>query len=91
MRFLVLHVDGAREEMGKGRVMRAQGAKGKRWRKGQSGSSNPGETSHRQAARGKFSDHLSRGRLPPSSAPPLTAAALASLHDSQGEGDALER
>ena len=54
-----------------------KGAKGKRWPKGQSSSSNPGEVSHRKAAGGKFDDHLSRGR--PSSAMPLTAATLASL------------
>ena len=60
-----------------------KGAKGKRWPKGQSGSSNPGEVSHRKAARGKFDDHLSRGR--PSSAVPLTAATLASLEACHGE------
>ena len=63
--------------MGKGRV-RVKGAKGKRWRKGQSGTSNPGEARHRQAARGKFSDHLSRGRAPAAGQLLLTAEALAS-------------
>ena len=68
--------------MGKGRVRVKKGAKGKRWRKGQSSSSNPSEVSHRQAARGRFGDHLSRGR--PSTAP-LTAVTLASLQACQGE------
>ena len=68
--------------MGRGRI-RARGAKGKRWRKGQSGVSNPSEVSHRQAARGKFGNHLSRDRAVVA---PLTADALATL---QQEEDSL--
>lgn len=64
--------------MGKGRV-RVKGSKGKRWKKGQSSGSNPSEISHRQAARGKFSNHLSRGK----SSTPLTAEALANLQQDQ--------
>lgn len=75
--------------MGKGRV-RVRGAKGKRWRKGQSGSSNPSETRHRHAARGRFGDHLSRGRVP-TSGPPLTADTLATHDATQEEGFALDR
>ena len=77
------------QTMGKGRV-RVKGAKGKRWRKGQSGSSNPSETRHRQAAKGRFGDHLSRGRVP-TSGPPLTADTLATHDASQEEGFALDR
>jgi ribosomal RNA-processing protein 12 len=69
--------------MGKGRV-RAKGAKGKRWRKGQSGLSNPSEVLHRQAARGKFGDHLSRDKR---ASAPLTAEALARLHSTQEQLD----
>ena len=69
--------------MGKGRV-RAKGAKGKRWRKGQSGLSNPSEVLHRQAARGKFGDHLS---LDKRASAPLTAEALARLHSTQEQLD----
>jgi ribosomal RNA-processing protein 12 len=70
--------------MGKGRV-RVKGAKGKRWRRGQSGVSNPSEASHRLAARGRFGDHLYRGR----SSALLTADALARLHASQEEEEEL--
>lgn len=44
--------------MGKGKV-RLRAAKGKRWQKGQSSSSNPQTNKHRMAAKGKFSGHLS--------------------------------
>lgn len=74
--------------------MRVKGAKGKRWRKGQSGGSNPAEVSHRQAARGKFGDHLSRGRASttgPTGHAPLTAEALAGLGASHDEEDVLGR
>ena len=73
--------------MGKGRV-RVKGAKGKRWRKGQSGLSNPSDVSHRQAARGKFGDHLSRDKR---ASAPLTAEALARLHTTQEELDRSAR
>lgn len=76
--------------MGKGRV-RVKGAKGKRWRKGQSSSSNPCELSHRKAAQGKFGDHLSRGRASSDGRTPLTAEALASLRARHEEQDTLDR
>lgn len=68
-----------------------RGAKGKRWRKGQSGGSNPTEVSHRQAARGKFGDHLSQGRASITGHAPLTAEALAGLGASHDEEDVLGR
>lgn len=77
-------------EMGKRRV-RVKGAKGKRWRKGQSGSSNPTEVLHRHAARGKFGDHLSRGRAATTGRAPLTAEALAVLGARHDEEDKLGR
>lgn len=45
--------------MGKGKV-RLRAGKGKRWRKGQSSSSNPETKKHRMLAKGKFGSHLSQ-------------------------------
>ena len=39
---------------------RVRTSKGKKWRKGQSGSSNPQTKKHRDAAKGKFGNHLSQ-------------------------------
>ena len=75
--------------MAKGRV-RLKGTKGKRWRKGQSGSSNPSDMRHRQVARGRFGDHLSRGRSAATGAS-LTAEALTSHNAKQEEPLALDR
>lgn len=73
-----------------GRV-RTKVGKVRRWRKGQSSSSNPETRKHRQAAKGKFGTHLSQGGgTQGHSELPLTAQALAS-HDAatQGEEDTL--
>ena len=45
--------------MGKGKV-RLRAGKGKRWRKGQSSSSNPETKKHRMVAKGKLGSHLSQ-------------------------------
>lgn len=47
--------------MGKGKV-RIRGSQGSknRWKKGQSGASNPELKKHRDAAKGKFKDHLTQ-------------------------------
>ncbi|XP_019858475.1 PREDICTED: RRP12-like protein [Amphimedon queenslandica] len=47
--------------MGKAGRVRLKGSKGgKRWKRGQSGSSNPQTDVHRNAAKGKFGNHLSQ-------------------------------
>ena len=47
--------------MGKAGRVRLKGSKGgKRWKRGQSGSSNPQTSLHRNAAKGKFGNHLSQ-------------------------------
>ena len=74
--------------MARGRV-RPKAGRARRWRKGQSSSSNPETKKHRQAAKGKFGTHLSQPHT--DSCPnPLTEKALAS-HDAaiQGEEDKL--
>ena len=43
--------------MAKGRI-RVNSTKGNKWKKGESGSSNPKANKHRLAARGKFDSHL---------------------------------
>ena len=72
--------------MAKGRT-RIKGAKGKRWKKGHSSSSNPETTRHRLAAkgRGKLGSHLVGVH---GTGPSLTAEALAS-HDAQHSDDIL--
>ncbi len=70
--------------MGKIRV-RPKGGKGKRWKKGHSGSSNPETTKHRAAARGKFGTHLSQADDPAGLR--LTTEALASHDAIQGDLD----
>lgn len=72
-----------------GRV-RLRSAKGKRWQKGSSCSSNPQANSHRNAARGRFHSHLGQtaaagGR--PAGGITLTTDALASHDAIQGGGD----
>lgn len=62
-----------------GRV-RIRSAKGKRWQKGQSSSSNPQTNKHRNVARGKFGSHLSQWSSTQPQGVTLTADALAS-HD----------
>lgn len=46
--------------MGKDRQPRLKSSKGKRWRKGQSGLSNPQTSKHRDKAKGKFGTHLAQ-------------------------------
>ena len=70
--------------------VRLKGVKGKRWKKGQSSSSNPGTNTHRNAARGKFSDHLAQSKTAThSQGVALTADALASHDAIQGDKDDL--
>ncbi len=61
-----------------------KGGKGKRWKKGHSGSSNPETKKHRTAATGRFASHLSQTHEHLG----LTVATLASHDAIQGE---LER
>lgn len=68
-----------------GRV-RVRGAKGKRWQKGQSSSSNPQTNKHRHAARGRFGSHLSQTSTS-SQGVTLTTDALASHDAIQGDRD----
>ena len=75
--------------MGKGKV-RLKSAKGKRWRKGHSGSSNPESNKHRQAARGKFDSHLSLLHRATAGLS-LTAEALASHDAIQDDKLAVDR
>lgn len=49
----------ARRNMTKRRV-RVKGGRGSKWRKGQSSASNPGTRIHRNAAKGRFGNHLSQ-------------------------------
>ena len=70
--------------MSKGRI-RAKSSKGKRWKKGHSGSSNPETNKHRLAAKGKFGNHLAHAHAQPSEGPPLTSEALAAHHRRQEE------
>ena len=80
--------------MNHGRV-RIRSAKGKRWSKGHSSSSNPQTNKHRTAARGKFSDHLAhvgasgRDTLEHQGVA-LTTNALASLDAIQGDQDEVQ-
>ena len=76
--------------MGKGRV-RLRAGKGKRWRKGQSSSSNPETKKHRTVAKGKFGSHLSQvvGVVNRSPGLPLTKEALATHDAIQGDGESL--
>lgn len=68
-----------------GRVgVRMKSVKGKRWKKGQSSSSNPQTNKHRNAAKGKFSGHLAQAH---EAGLPLTTDALASHDAIQGERD----
>lgn len=74
--------------MGKAVVrVRVRGAKGKRWGKGQSSSSNPQTKRHRLAAQGKFGDHLAQASMPqiPDQGMTLTRDALASHNANQGD------
>ncbi len=66
--------------------LKAKVGKARRWRKGQSGGSNPETKKHRQAAKGRFGTHLSQ----PLTHSSLTEKALAS-HDAatKGEDDTL--
>lgn len=70
----------------KGRV-RVKSVKGKRWKKGQSSSSNPETSKHRNAARGKFTGHLAQGAATQGQGVTLTTDALASHDAIQGEQD----
>lgn len=71
-----------------GRVSaRMKSVKGKRWKKGQSSSSNPQTNKHRTAARGKFSGHLAQTH---EAALTLTTDALASHDAIQGERDEIQ-
>lgn len=76
--------------MGKGRV-RLRAGKGKRWRKGQSSSSNPETKKHRMAAKGRFGSHLSQaaGVMNRPGLPALTEEALATHDAIQGESESL--
>lgn len=79
--------------MGKSGRVRVKSAKGKRWQKGQSSSSNPQTKKHRAAARGKFSDHLSQNGTPQQThklGVPLTTDALASHDAIQGDSDEVQ-
>lgn len=70
-----------------GRV-RLKSLKGKRWQKGQSSSSNPQTNTHRNAARGKFSGHLTQAVTHKQGAGvALTTDALASHDAIQGDKD----
>ena len=71
--------------MARGGRVRATVGKPRRWRKGQSSSSNPETKKHRLAAKGRFGSHLSQP-LTQSSPNPLTEKALAS-HDAAIDGD----
>lgn len=71
-----------------GRV-RVKSGKAKRWRKGQSSSSNPTTSKHREAAKGKFGSHLSQVGLSSNDNVSLTTEALASHDASQEDKDAF--
>lgn len=66
---------------------RLKTVKGKRWQKGQSSSSNPQTSKHRNAARGKFSGHLAQTH---GQGVPLTRNALASHDAIQDEKNGQE-
>ena len=75
--------------MGKGRV-RLRAGKGKRWRKGQSSSSNPEIKKHRMAAKGKFGSHLSQtASVVNRPGLTLTKEALATHDAIQGDNESL--
>lgn len=76
--------------MGKGRV-RLRPGKGKRWRKGQSSSSNPETKKHRMAAKGRFGSHLSQAAGVIMNRPGLTLTeeALATHNAIQGDSESL--
>ena len=63
--------------------------KAKRWKKGQSSSSNPASSKHRDVAKGKFGSHLSQVGYSSSGAVSLTTEALASHDASQEDNAAL--
>ena len=69
--------------------VRLRGVKGKRWKKGQSSSSNPLTKKHRLAAKGKFGNHLAQVNPIPNGRPKveLTTDALASHNAYQGDED----
>ncbi len=70
--------------------VRLRGVKGKRWKKGQSSSSNPETRKHRLAAKGKFGNHLTQVKPFSNSESQLelTRDALASHNANQaGDGD----
>jgi ribosomal RNA-processing protein 12 len=73
--------------MGKEGRTRAKGGKGNRWRKGQSGLSNPNTSCHRDAARGKFGSHLAQ-KLQGNGGVKLTQDVLAT-HDASQEDVAM--
>ena len=66
--------------------VRMKSVKGKRWKKGQSSSSNPETSTHRNAARGKFTGHLAQSATHRQGVA-LTADALASHDAIQGDHD----
>ena len=75
--------------MGKGRV-RLRAGKGKRWRKGQSSSSNPETKKHRMAAKGRFGSHLSQAAgVMNHPGLTLTEEALATHDAIQGDSESL--
>ena len=76
--------------MGKGKV-RLRAGKGKRWRKGQSSSSNPDTKKHRMVAKGKLGSHLSQAGGGVANRPGLTLTkeALATHDAIQGDRESL--
>ena len=67
--------------------VRLRGVKGKRWKRGQSSSSNPDTKKHRLAAKGKFGNHLAQANSIEKPTVELTKDALASHNANQGEED----
>jgi len=69
--------------------VRLRGVKGKRWKRGQSSSSNPDTKKHRLAAKGKFGNHLAQSQANSIKKPTveLTKDALASHNANQGDED----
>ena len=78
--------------MGRGKV-RLRAGKGKRWRKGQSSSSNPETKKHRTVAKGKLGSHLSQagagGGVANRPGLALTKEALATHDAIQGDRESL--
>jgi hypothetical protein len=77
--------------MGRGKV-RLRAGKGKRWRKGQSSSSNPETKKHRMVAKGKLGSHLSQagaGGVANRPGTALTKEALATHDAIQGDRESL--